>query len=187
MDITKVFFYSYIIGSIPFGLIFSNLLGFGDLRKIGSGNIGATNALRTGSKILAILTLVFDSAKGSLAVYLSLVFFSEYTYFSAIIVFLAHIFPVWLKFKGGKGIATYLGIILILNPVLFCIYGISWIGAAKIFKISSVSAIVGFVIVIPFSFFLYEFNITFLNFFFFVFSVYTHRENIGRLMSGNEK
>ena len=98
MSFFIVVIYSYLLGSIPFGLLFSHLLGFGDIRKIGSGNIGATNALRTGSKKLALLTLIFDVGKGSLAVFLSLLYFSEYAYLSAIIVYLGHVFPVWLKF-----------------------------------------------------------------------------------------
>ena len=139
MSFFIVVIYSYLLGSIPFGLLFSHLLGFGDIRKIGSGNIGATNALRTGSKKLALLTLIFDVGKGSLAVFLSLLYFSEYAYLSAIIVYLGHVFPAWLKFKGGKGVATYIGNILILNPVLFVIYGLSWLIIAKLFKISSIS------------------------------------------------
>ena len=187
MSFFIVVIYSYLLGSIPFGLLFSHVLGFGDIRKIGSGNIGATNALRTGSKKLALLTLIFDVSKGSLAVFLSLLYFSEYAYLSAIIVYLGHVFPVWLKFKGGKGVATYIGNILILNPVLFVIYVLSWLIIAKLFKISSISALIAFLIIIPCSYFFYDLNITYLNFFFFIFSIYTHRENIKRLIAGTEK
>lgn len=187
MEIFYVAIYSYILGSIPFGLIYSNILGYGDIRKIGSGNIGATNALRTGSKLLAALTLMSDILKGSAAVYITLKYFSEFAYFSAITVYLGHIFPIWLKFKGGKGVATYIGNILILNPVLFVIYGLSWLIIAKLFKISSISALIAFLIIIPCSYFFYDLNITYLNFFFFIFSIYTHRENIKRLIAGTEK
>jgi len=122
-----------------------------------------------------------------LAVFLSLLYFSEYAYLSAIIVYLGHVFPVWLKFKGGKGVATYIGNILILNPVLFVVYGLSWLVIAKLFKISSISALIAFLIIIPCSYFFYDLNITYLNFFFFIFSIYTHRENIKRLIAGTEK
>ena len=179
--------YSYILGSIPFGLIFSKILGFGDIRKIGSGNIGATNALRTGSKKLAFLTLLFDVGKGSLAVFLTLKYFNEHSYISAIFVYLGHIFPLWLKFKGGKGVATYIGVILLINPILFMVYIFSWSLAAKVLKISSVSALVAYFIVTTTSFFIYDQNIFLLNFFFLIFSIYTHRENISRLMQKIEK
>lgn len=187
MDTLYIIIYSYILGSIPFGLIYSNILGYGDIRKIGSGNIGATNALRTGSKTLAILTLLSDALKGSAAVFITLKYFSEYAYLSALLVYLGHIFPIWLFFKGGKGIATFIGIILILNPISFLIFITSWIVVLKLFKISSLSALISFVILITFSFFLNELKETFFYFFFFVFSIYTHRENIHRLIKGNEK
>ena len=176
-----VVIYSYFLGSIPFGLIFSKILGFGDIRKIGSGNIGATNALRTGSKKLAFLTLFFDIGKGSLAIFLTLKYFNEHSYLSAIFVYLGHIFPLWLKFKGGKGVATYVGIILLINSTLFLVFIVSWIITAKIFKISSISALVAFFVVAVASYFLYDLNIFLLNFFFLIFSIYTHRENISRL------
>ena len=193
--------YSYILGSIPFGLIFSKILGFGDIRKIGSGNIGATNALRTGSKKLAFLTstlfkfrlfekfltLLFDVGKGSLAVFLTLKYFNEHSYTSAIFVYLGHIFPLWLKFKGGKGVATYVGVILLINPILFLVFIFSWLLTAKILKVSSVSALVAYLIVTITSFFIYDQNIFLLNFFFLIFSIYTHRENIKRLMQKIEK
>ena len=104
MDVLIVTLYSYILGSIPFGLILTKLAGLGDVRKIGSGNIGATNVLRTGNKFIAALTLLLDGLKGTLSVFLTMQYFNELTYYSAVIVFLAHIFPMWLKFKGGKGV-----------------------------------------------------------------------------------
>ncbi len=113
MDVFIVTLYSYILGSIPFGLILTRLAGLGDVRKIGSGNIGATNVLRTGNKFIATLTLLLDGLKGTLSVFLTMQYFNELTYYSAVIVFLAHIFPVWLKFKGGKGVATFIGSLLV--------------------------------------------------------------------------
>ena len=115
MDVLIVTLYSYILGSIPFGLILTRLAGLGDVRKIGSGNIGATNVLRTGNKLIAALTLLLDGLKGTLSVFLTMQYFNELTYYSAVIVFLAHIFPVWLKFKGGKGVATFIGSLLVID------------------------------------------------------------------------
>ena len=115
MDLLIVTLYSYILGSIPFGLILTKFAGLGDVRKIGSGNIGATNVLRTGNKFMAALTLLLDGLKGTLSVFLTMQYFNELTYYSAVIVFLAHIFPVWLKFKGGKGVATFIGSLLVIN------------------------------------------------------------------------
>ena len=102
MDIFIIVSYSYLLGSIPFGLIYSKIAGLGDIRNIGSGNIGATNVLRTGNKQVAAYTLLSDIAKGSIAVLITNKFFSEYTLLSFLIVYLGHIFPIWLKFKGGK-------------------------------------------------------------------------------------
>ncbi len=187
MDIAYVLFYSYILGSIPFGLIFSKMLGYGDIRKIGSGNIGATNALRTGSKLLALLTLLSDVFKGSLAVFLTLKFYPEYYYLSSIIVYLGHIFPMWLNFKGGKGVATFIGIILVLNQVAFGIFIISWLLISKLFKISSLSALLSFVVLIIASLLFFTLEETIFYLFFFIFSIFTHKENIARLMSGKEK
>ena len=115
MDLLIVTLYSYILGSIPFGLILTKFAGLGDVRKIGSGNIGATNVLRTGNKFIAALTLLLDGLKGTLSVFLTMQHFNELTYYSAVIVFLAHIFPLWLKFKGGKGVATFIGSLLVIN------------------------------------------------------------------------
>ena len=182
-----VVIYSYILGSIPFGLIFSKLLGFGDIRKVGSGNIGATNALRTGSKKLAFLTLFFDVGKGSLAIFLTLKYFNEHSYLSAVLVYLGHIFPIWLKFKGGKGVATYIGVILFINPILFLVFISSWLVTVKVLRISSLSALIAFLIVTITSYYAYNLNIFLLNFFFLTFSIYTHRENIQRLIRKTEK
>jgi glycerol-3-phosphate acyltransferase PlsY len=162
IDIFSVLIYSYLLGSVPFGLIYTKIAGLGDVRNIGSGNIGATNVLRTGNKQIAAYTLLSDIGKGSIAV------------------------PVWLKFKGGKGVATFIGGILPINYILFFVFIVSWGVIAKVFKISSLSALIAFAITLITSFFLFERNITLLIFFFTVFSVYTHRDNIKRMLSGEE-
>jgi len=186
MDIATVLAYSYLLGSIPFGLIYTKIAGLGDVRNIGSGNIGATNVLRTGNKQIAAYTLLSDIAKGSIAVLISKKFFNEYTLLSFLVVYLGHIFPIWLKFKGGKGVATFIGGILIVNYVLGLIFLITWGVVAKIFKISSLSAIIAFIVTLIVTFIIYDFNLTLLMFFFTVFSIYTHRDNIKRIVSGEE-
>ena len=186
MDIFIIVSYSYLLGSIPFGLLYSKIAGLGDIRNIGSGNIGATNVLRTGNKQVAAYTLLSDMTKGSIAVLITNKFFSEYTLLSFLIVYLGHIFPIWLKFKGGKGVATFIGGILIVNYVLCLIFLITWGVVAKVFKISSLSAIVGFVVTLLTAFVLYDQNLSLLMFFFTVFSIYTHRDNIKRIVSGKE-
>ena len=186
MDIFIVGLYSYFLGSIPFGLIYAKLAGLGDVRNIGSGNIGATNVLRTGNKKVAALTLLCDIAKGSLAVFITLNFFPKLILLSSVVVYLGHIFPVWLKFKGGKGVATFIGAIAILNYVLCLIFLISWAIVAKIFKISSLSAIVAFLITFVATVFLYENNLILVMSFFTVFSIFTHRENIKKIILGEE-
>ena len=186
MDILIIISYSYLLGSIPFGLIYSKIAGLGDVRNIGSGNIGATNVLRTGNKQVAAYTLLSDIAKGSIAVLITNKFFSEYALLSFLIVYLGHIFPIWLKFKGGKGVATFIGGILIINYVLCLVFLITWAVVAKVFKISSLSAIIGFIVTLLTAFVLYDQNLSLLMFFFTVFSIYTHRDNIKRIVSGEE-
>tara|TARA_E500000075_G_C6970071_1_gene310324 strand:- start:903 stop:1481 length:579 start_codon:yes stop_codon:yes gene_type:complete len=186
MEIFIVSFYSYILGSIPFGLIYTRIAGLGDVRKIGSGNIGATNVLRTGNKKLAVFTLLSDVAKGSIAVLITEKFYSEFILISFLIVYLGHIFPVWLKFKGGKGVATFIGGILVVNYILCIIFLITWAAVVKVFKISSLSAIVAFVATLLATFILYERNLSLLMFFFTIFSIYTHKDNIKRIISGEE-
>ena len=186
MDILITVSYSYLLGSIPFGLIYSKIAGLGDVRNIGSGNIGATNVLRTGNKQVAAYTLLSDIAKGSIAVLITNKFFSEYALLSFLIVYLGHIFPIWLKFKGGKGVATFIGGILIINYVLCLVFLITWAVIAKVFKISSLSAIAGFIVTLLTAFVLYDQNLSLLMFFFTVFSIYTHRDNIKRIVSGEE-
>ena len=186
MEIFIICLYSYLLGSVPFGLIYSKIAGLGDIRNIGSGNIGATNVLRTGNKQVAAYTLLSDIAKGSIAVLITNKFFSEYILFSFLIVYLGHVFPIWLRFKGGKGVATFIGGIIIVDYVLCLVFLTTWALIAKIFKISSLSAIVGFIVTLLTAFVLCDQNLSLLMFFFTVFSIYTHRENIKRIISGKE-
>ena len=140
MDIFIVILFSYISGSIPFGLILTKIFINKDVRKIGSGNIGATNVLRTGNKFLAVGTLVFDVLKGYVPVIIAYQYFNDFVHLSCLSAFLGHIFPIWLKFKGGKGVATYLGILLALSIELSLLFMFTWLVISLIFRYSSLSS-----------------------------------------------
>ena len=140
MEIVIVILFSYASGSIPFGLILTKIFTNIDIRKIGSGNIGATNVLRTGNKIIAIFTLILDVSKGYIPIVITKYYFPEFIEASCISAFLGHLFPIWLKFKGGKGVATYLGIITGLSIQLSLLFIFTWIIISLIFKFSSVSS-----------------------------------------------
>ena len=185
-NLITVTLYSYLLGSIPFGLILTKIILKKDIRKVGSGNIGTTNVLRTGNKFLAIATLVLDLLKGFVAVYFTLIYFEDLTSYSALICFIGHIFPVWLKFKGGKGVATYLGVILALSYKFFFIFGISWITLSLIFRLASFSSIVSSLMVFLYGYFFEINNYSMLLFIFFVIILFTHRENIVRLKNSRE-
>ena len=134
LDVFYVFVYSYFLGSIPFGLIITKKFLGKDIRDIGSGNIGTTNVLRTGNKSLAAATLLFDVLKGYVSIIIAYKYFNELVYLSALTCFIGHIFPIWLKFKGGKGVATYLGIILGVSFELSIIFCVVWLLIAIIFR-----------------------------------------------------
>ena len=186
LEIILVLIYSYFLGSIPFGLIITKVFLRKDIRKVGSGNIGTTNVLRTGKKSLAIATLIFDILKGYVSVIITLKYFNDLVYFSALICFIGHIFPVWLKFKGGKGVATYLGIILALSFKFGIIFGITWLLISFIFKYSSLSSMIGALIVFVYSIFLNNITLSIFLFITFIIILYTHRENIVRLKDSSE-
>ena len=143
MNIFLVILFAYLIGSIPFGIIISKIMGLGNLRNIGSGNIGATNVLRTGNKLAAILTLIFDLLKGDISVIITYYIFNDtIAQIAALSSFLGHCFPIWLKFKGGKGVATFIGISLALYwpaGILICL---TWVLTAFLSRVSSLSALI---------------------------------------------
>ena len=132
---------SYLMGSVPFGYLFSKYVSKIDIREIGSGNIGTTNVLRTGNKLTAILTLFFDALKGFIPAWISLQFSPELFTYVAIFTLLGHMYPIWLKFKGGKGVATFLGLIFAISIYSGFLFILSWIIIALIFKKSSVSSL----------------------------------------------
>jgi glycerol-3-phosphate acyltransferase PlsY len=134
--------FGYLLGSIPFGLIFTRMAGLGDVRKIGSGNIGATNVLRTGRKGLAAATLLGDALKGTAAVLIAAQWGPQFATVAALGAFMGHLFPVWLKFKGGKGVATFIGVLIGLKPLAALIFVLIWIGIAFATRYSSLSALV---------------------------------------------
>ncbi len=137
----------YLLGSIPFGLLLTRIAGKGDIRDIGSGNIGATNVLRTGNKWLAIATLLLDAGKAALAVFIVSTIFANLGYtlrigiFAGLLALIGHLFPIWLKFKGGKGVATYIGFLLAINPIVGIIFCAMWLFFAYAFRFSSLAAL----------------------------------------------
>ena len=177
--------YSYLLGSIPFGLVLTKIFLKKDIREIGSGNIGTTNVLRTGKKSLAVSTLVLDLLKGYFSIVITFIYFENLISYSALICFIGHIFPVWLKFKGGKGVATYLGVILALSYKFFLIFGITWLVLSLLFRYASLSSIISSLIVFVYSFFFIN-NFSLILFIFFIIIIYTHRENIVRLKNSEE-
>jgi glycerol-3-phosphate acyltransferase PlsY len=140
------FIFSYLLGSVPFGLILTRMAGHGDIRKHGSGNIGATNVLRKSGKFIAFLTLILDASKGAVAIFVTSYFFDDYTVLitSGFCAILGHVFPVWLGFKGGKGVATSFAVFLILNLKIGIILFMVWLLTLAIFRISGLSAVVTF-------------------------------------------
>ena len=186
INLITVAFYSYLLGSIPFGLLLTKIFLKKDIRTVGSGNIGTTNVLRTGNKYLAIATLVFDLLKGYFSVYITIIYFEGLASFSALICFVGHIFPIWLKFKGGKGVATYLGVILALSYKYFLIFSIAWVSLSLLFRFASLSSMISTLIVFLFAFFFEIDNNILLLFIFFVMILFTHKENIIRLKSSRE-
>ena len=199
MEIISVALFSYLSGSIPFGLILTKFFDGQDVRKIGSGNIGATNVLRTGSKYLAAATLILDILKGYAPVALTQQFFPEYLQLSALMAFVGHVFPVWLKFRGGKGVATYLGILFALSYGLSVLFIFTWIVVSLIFKYSSLSSMFSVLTVLIVTLFrenaikaidpsfVFATNIQLILFIFFILIVFTHSKNISNLKSGTEQ
>ena len=176
----------YIMGSIPFGFILTKIFLKKDIRKIGSGNIGATNALRTGSKIIGYSTLILDIAKAVIPVIYVKLNFPELIYIASLCAFLGHVFPFWLKFKGGKGVATYVGILFSINILLGVIFVTSWVVVFSIFKYSSLSSIIGALSIPVYLLITAETNSVIFFTIMFVLIFFTHRENIKRLKNKEE-
>ena len=199
MEIVLVAVFSYVCGSIPFALILTKIFIGQDIREIGSGNIGATNVLRAGNKYLAFATLFLDILKGYVPVLMAKQFFPDLLQLSALLAFLGHLFPVWLKFKGGKGVATFLGILFATSYGLTALFILSWITVSLIFKYSSLSSIFSSLTVfivtlikekvtvaIDPSIYVAE-DLKLLLFIILILIIFTHRKNISNLKNGTEQ
>jgi glycerol-3-phosphate acyltransferase PlsY len=178
--------YSYLLGSIPFGLIVIKIFLNKDLRDIGSGNIGATNVLRTGNKTLGAVTLLLDGIKAYFAVAITFIYFLDYIYLSALLCVLGHIFPVWLRFKGGKGIAVFLGILFGFSIKLALLFIVCWSLILYLTKYSSVSSLVSTGVIFLYSIYLNNFLGSVFFFIILIIVIYTHRVNIVRLRNKTE-
>ena len=176
----------YLLGSIPFGLVLTKLAGHGDLRRIGSGNIGATNVLRTGDKKLAALTLVLDALKGTAAVLIGARFGPDAAILGGLGAFLGHLFPVWLGFRGGKGVATYIGVLLGLSWPAALVFCAIWLGVAVLSRYSSLAALVASAVTPGLLAWSGEMRMAVLFLFFTLLLYWRHAENIGRLLRGEE-
>jgi len=198
MELFIIIFCSYLIGSIPFGFLLTKFFLKKDIRDIGSGNIGATNALRTGNKAIGYSTLSLDILKAVLPVIFIKFNYPDYIYLSSLCVFIGHVFPLWLKFKGGKGVATYLGIILALSIQLGLLFMFTWLVVSLIFKYSSLSSMFSSLTVFTVTLIketalqsidsntYIEEEIKLILFIFFILIMFTHRKNISNLINKTE-
>ena len=186
MEYLTIGIISYLMGSIPFGFILTKIFLKKDIREIGSGNIGATNALRTGNKLIGYSTLLLDVMKAILPVLYVKINHPELIYIASLCAFLGHVFPIWLKFKGGKGVATYVGILFTINILLGFIFCVSWLLIFLISKYSSLSSLIGSLTIPVYIFFNDQMSNALFFGIMFVLIFYTHRENIKRLKNKEE-
>ncbi|MEP0095520.1 glycerol-3-phosphate 1-O-acyltransferase PlsY [Parasphingorhabdus sp.] len=186
MEPILVLLFGYLLGSIPFGLVLTRLSGGGDLRETGSGNIGATNVLRSGNKPLAALTLLLDMAKGYAAVYIALQISGGLGVLAGLGAFLGHLYPVWLRFKGGKGVATLLGVVVALIPMAGLIFAVTWLGSLALWRYSSVGGMLAAISVPIAAFVLGEYAMMPMFIGLTLLVLWKHRPNIERLIAGEE-
>ena len=186
MEIFLAVLVSYLMGSIPFGYILTKIFLKKDIREIGSGNIGATNALRTGNKSIGYLTLTLDVLKAVIPVLFIKINYPDLIHVSALSLFIGHVFPIWMKFKGGKGVATYVGILFCLSLNLGILFIFSWLIIFFISKYSSLGSILSSLIIPIFIFFNSNYEIEYFFIIMFVFILYAHRENVKRLINKEE-
>ena len=186
MELILSIIISYLMGSIPFGLILTKIFLKKDIRDIGSGNIGATNVLRTGNKIIGYLTLSLDILKAVIPVLYIKFNYPELVYVSSLSVFIGHVFPLWLKFKGGKGVATYVGILFSINYILGFVFVLSWLIIFFILRYSSLGSIIATFIIPVFIFFNPNYENEYFFIIMFILILFTHRENVKRLINKEE-
>ena len=185
METFFIILVSYLCGSIPFGFLLTKFFLKKDIRKMGSGNIGATNVLRTGNKLVGYATLTLDVLKAIVPLIIIKFNLPEFIFVSSLSIFLGHVFPVWLKFKGGKGVATYVGMLFCINYILGFIFIISWFLVFILSKYSSLSSMIASLSIPIFCFFIYNENFYFFTMMF-ILVFFTHRENIKRLINNTE-
>ena len=186
MDYFIIGIVSYLMGSIPFGLILTKIFLNKDIRDIGSGNIGATNALRTGNKFIGYATLILDIVKAIIPVIFVKINYPDLIYVASLCAFLGHVFPIWLKFKGGKGVATYVGILFSINLLLGIIFATSWGIIFLIFRYSSLSSIIGSISIPIYVLITDQISNAIFFSIMFILIFFTHRENIKRLKNKEE-
>ena len=186
MELILSIIISYLMGSIPFGLILTKIFLKKDIRDIGSGNIGATNVLRTGNKIIGYLTLSLDILKAVIPVLYIKFNYPELVYVSSLSVFIGHVFPLWLKFKGGKGVATYVGILFSINYILGFVFVASWLIIFFILRYSSLGSILATFVIPIFIFFNPNYENEYFFIIMFILILFTHRENVKRLINKEE-
>jgi len=186
MELLFISFFCYLLGSIPFGYILTKIILKKDIREIGSGNIGATNALRTGNKLIGYSTLILDILKAVIPLLYLKFYYLDYLYLGSLCAFIGHVFPVWLKFKGGKGVATYLGILFCINYLLGLVFITIWIIIFLIFKYSSLSSILATLSIPIFHFFYLNNDNYYFFIILFILIFYTHRQNVKRLINNTE-
>ena len=186
MELILIIFCSYIMGSIPFGYLLTKIFLKKDIRDIGSGNIGATNALRTGNKVIGYSTLTLDILKAILPVVFIKLNYPEYIYASSLCVFIGHVFPLWLKFKGGKGVATYFGILFCIDMIFGFIFITTWFLLYLIFRYSSLSSLLATLSIPIYLFFFLDSKNIFFFIIMFILIFFTHRENVKRLINKEE-
>ena len=186
MELSIIIILSYLMGSIPFGFILTKIFLKKDIRKIGSGNIGATNVLRAGNKKIGYLTLTLDILKAIVPLLVIKFNFPEFIFLSALSIFLGHVFPLWLKFTGGKGVATYVGMLFCINYILGFVFIFSWFVIFIIFRYSSLSSLIASLIIPIYQFYIIDNNNYYFFIILFILIFYTHRENVKRLINNTE-
>ena len=186
MELGIIILLSYLMGSIPFGFILTKIFLKKDIREIGSGNIGATNVLRTGNKIIGYITLSLDILKAIIPLIIIKFNYPEFLFISALSIFLGHVFPLWLKFKGGKGVATYVGMLFCINYILGFVFIICWLIIFIISRYSSLSSLIASLTIPFYHFFIIDNNNYYFFIILFILIFFTHRENIKRLINNTE-
>ena len=186
MELGTIILLSYIMGSIPFGFILTKIFLKKDIREIGSGNIGATNVLRAGNKIIGYITLSLDILKAIIPLLIIKFNHSEFLFISALSIFLGHVFPLWLKFKGGKGVATYVGMLFCINYILGFVFIICWLIIFIVSRYSSLSSLIASLTIPFYHFFIIDNNNYYFFIILFILIFFTHRENVKRLINNTE-